>query len=47
MSFSFEYDIDQEEYSEYSHVAIAAEGVVKTKALTVSQEQDGGVPSEH
>ena len=46
MSFSFEYGIDPEEYSEYPYMAIAVEGVVKTKALTRCQDQDGGVPSE-
>ena len=47
MSFSFKYGIDLEEYSEYSYMVIAVEGVVKTKALTGCQEQDRGVPSKH
>ena len=47
MRFSFECCVDLEEYSEYSQMAIAVEGVGKTKALTGFQEQDGGVPSEH
>ena len=51
--FSIEHRADLEEYSEYSHMAIAVEGVVKTKALTRcnglagSDLQDGGIPSEH
>ena len=32
--FSFEYNINLEEYSGFSHKAIAFEGVVKTEALT-------------
>ena len=47
MQLSFKYYIDLEKYSEYSNMAIAVEGVVKTKALTGCQEQNRGVPSEH
>ena len=45
--------VDQEEYLEYSKMAIAVEGVMKTKTLTGcnglagSKLQDEGVPSEH
>ena len=53
MQFSFKHCIDLEEYSEYSHMAIAVEGAMETKALTGcnglggSDLQDRGVPSEH
>ena len=47
MQFSFKYCIDLEEYSESSYMAMAIKDVVKVKALTGCQEQDGGVPTEH
>ena len=53
MQLSFKPCMDLEEYSEFSHRAIAVEDVVKTKTLTRCNElagsdlQDGGVPSEH
>ena len=46
MQFLLQYYIDLEKCSE-PLMAIAVEGVEKTKTLTGCQEQDGGVPSEH
>ena len=51
--FSFKHRAALEEYSEYSKMATAVVGVMKTKALTGCNGlagldiQDGGVPSEH